>query len=95
MITNNYVVLECASLLQNRVGFPSVRAFANDLLPLMQIDWVTEQRHRSAMEALLASSRRKLSLVDCASFQTMRDFGVRAAFTFDSHFREQGFEMIP
>jgi predicted nucleic acid-binding protein len=94
MVTNNYVVVETLAILQNRVGLPAARSFANDLLPLMQIDWITELRQQAAVEAMLASGR-KLSVVDCASFQTMRDYGIRAAFTFDSHFREQGFEMIP
>jgi predicted nucleic acid-binding protein len=47
------------------------------------------------MEAVLAATRKKLSLVDCASFQTMRELGVRSVFCFDSHFREQGFDALP
>jgi predicted nucleic acid-binding protein len=36
-----------------------------------------------------------LSLVDCASFEVMRLHGIRKAFAFDKHFREQGYELIP
>ena len=43
---------------------------------------------------MLAAARKKLSLVDCVSFQIMRQQGVRAAFCFDSHFREQGFDVL-
>jgi len=63
--------------------------------PLLQVDWVTEERHRTGMEAVLAAARKKLSLVDCVSFQTMRTRGVRTAFCFDAHFREQGFTTKP
>jgi predicted nucleic acid-binding protein len=47
------------------------------------------------MSALLAANRRSLSLVDCTSFEIMRQAGLDTAFTFDSHFRELGFKMIP
>ena len=90
--TNNYVLLEISALLQHRLGIPAVRAFSEDVLPLLQIDWISEDRHRAGMEAVLAASRKKLSLVDCVSFQTMPENGVRVAFCFDRHFREQGFE---
>jgi predicted nucleic acid-binding protein len=33
--------------------------------------------------------------VDCVSFQTMRQSGVRHVFCFDAHFREQGFMVRP
>jgi predicted nucleic acid-binding protein len=45
--------------------------------------------------AALAAGRKKLILVDCVSFQTMRQHGVRIAFCFDAHFREQGFLVKP
>jgi predicted nucleic acid-binding protein len=61
----------------------------------LRVDWVAEGRHCAAAGALLAAGRKKLSLVDCVSFQTMRELGVRSAFCFDKHFREQGFETIP
>jgi predicted nucleic acid-binding protein len=95
LLTNNYVLLETAALLQHRIGVAAVRALHEELTPLFQIDWVSEERHRAGMEAVLAAARKKLSLVDCVSFQTMRNRGVRTAFCFDAHFREQGFVTKP
>jgi len=95
LMTSNYVLVETAALLQHRLGLGALRAFTSDILPLLQVDWVNEQRHRAALEAVLAAGRKKLSLVDCVSFQTMRECGVRSSFCFDAHFREQGFEAIP
>jgi predicted nucleic acid-binding protein len=48
-----------------------------------------------ALENLLSINRRQLSFVDCTAFQTMRRLGIETAFTFDSHFREEGFNTIP
>jgi predicted nucleic acid-binding protein len=36
-----------------------------------------------------------LSLVDCTSFQVMRQLGIDTAFAFDEHFAEQHFTCIP
>lgn len=95
LLTNNYVLLETSALLQHRIGMTAVRALHEEVMPLIQVDWVSEQQHRSGMEAMLTAARRKLSLVDCVSFQTMRNRGVHTAFCFDAHFREQGFATKP
>jgi len=91
LLTNNYVLVETAALLQHRLGIAAVRVFQEDVMPLLQVNWISEQRHRAGMDAALAAGRKKLSLVDCVSFATMRENGVRLAFCFDAHFREQGF----
>jgi uncharacterized protein len=94
-LTNNYVLVETAALLQHRIGVAAVRALYDDVIPLLQIDCIPEEIHRAGMEAVLAAGRKKLSLVDCVSFQTMRNRGLRTAFCFDAHFREQGFTTTP
>jgi predicted nucleic acid-binding protein len=78
----------------NFSGLPFGR-FTRKATPLLQVDWVSEEQHRAGMEAVLAAARKKLSLVDCVSFQTMRNRGVRTAFCFDAHFRERGFATKP
>jgi predicted nucleic acid-binding protein len=45
--------------------------------------------------AFIAADRRGLSLVDLSSFETMRRLGIRSVFTFDRHFRQYGFEILP
>ena len=95
LITNNYVVVESAALLQNRLGLAAVRTLHEDILPGVRVAWVSEEQHSASVAMLLATGRRKLSLVDCVSFATMRAHGIRTAFSFDTHFREQGFELLP
>ena len=95
LLTNNYVLVETAALLQHRIGLAAVRALHEEVMPLLQVDWVSKERHQAGMEAAFAAGRKKLSLVDCVSFQTMRNRGVRTAFSFDAHFREQGFAIKP
>ncbi len=93
--TTNYVIVEVSALLQRRVGMEGLRTFAADILPAIDLLWVDEGMHRSAYHALLVSSRRNLSLVDCASFEAMRRFGIDRVFCFDPHFAQQGFQTLP
>ena len=55
------------------------------------IDWISSVQHIHGMAALLAADRRNLSLVDCVSFDAMRQRGLRQVFAFDKHFEEPGF----
>ncbi len=95
LVTSNYVLVETIALLQNRIGPEAVRAFQGGLAPLLRILWIDEEEHAAAVGALLTAGRRRLSLVDCASFEAMRDSGISTAFAFDRDFAEQGFAQIP
>jgi predicted nucleic acid-binding protein len=94
-LTSNYVLVETFALLQHRLGMEAVRGFKNDILPLMNIEFVLSEIHRSAVSALLSVSRRNLSLVDFVSFEMMRTLEMKTAFVFDPHFKEQGFNILP
>ena len=93
--STSYVLVETMALLQRRIGAEGPRTFVAEILPVVQVVWVDEGIHRSAQHALLVASRRDLSLVDCVSFEAMRRLGLTTAFSFDSHFSEQGFQLLP
>lgn len=84
-----------AILLQMRLGIEAVRTLHDDYAPLIQVDWIAEEDHVRGVEAVLLAGRRKLSFVDCVSFRCMRRLSLTTAFTFDDHFREQGFTVVP
>jgi predicted nucleic acid-binding protein len=94
-VTSKYVLVETVALLQRRLGLEAVRAFEDAIVPTLHVEYVTGELHRLGMAALLVASRRRLSLVDCISFEIMRRNGISSSFTFDSHFKEQGFRVIP
>lgn len=91
----NYVLIETLALLQNRLGMGAVRTFQEDIFSLLIVEWVDEAGHRAGVNALLIAARKKLSLVDCISFDSMRRLGIKSAFVFDQHFKEQGFKCLP
>ena len=93
-ITTNYVLVESLALIQRRLGMESVRVFQEDVLPLINIEWIDKAMHEAGISALLTAARKKLSLVDCVSFEVMRNLGIKKVFAFDPHFEEQGFEVV-
>jgi predicted nucleic acid-binding protein len=94
-ITSNYMIVESIALIQSRLGIPVMRRLLENLVPFIQVAWLDEEQHAAAIDDLLATNLRNLSLVDCASFNTMRRLDIKTVFTFDEHFREQGFNVIP
>ena len=95
LFSSNYIILETTALLQHRFGLEAVRLFEGDIIPVVEFVWIDETIHKQGMSALLVASRRNLSLVDCTSFEVMRQIGLETVFTFDLHFHEQGFKVIP
>jgi predicted nucleic acid-binding protein len=95
IISSNYVILETIAILQNRFGMRWVKFFESEILPVVDLQWVDESIHNQGLSALLTANRRSLSLVDCTSFEIIRRLGLELSFTFDPHYLEQGFEVIP
>jgi predicted nucleic acid-binding protein len=95
IITNNYALIECFALTQSRLGLDFVHHLQSNIVPLLTIDCIDEEQHKAIVKDVLAANRRNLSLVDCSAFNTMRRLGIDTVFTFDNHFREQGFSTIP
>ena len=93
LVTSSYVLVETYALLQGRIGIGAVRIFREALVPLMEVLWVDEVAHECALDELLLRNTRKLSLVDATSFVLMRANRVDRAFTFDGHFREEGYTL--
>ncbi len=95
LVTTNYVLVETCALVQNRLGMAAIKVFQEDIVPVLRIEWIDKAVHYAATGILLAAVRKKLSLVDCVSFETMRLLGITTAFTLDKHFKEQGFTSLP
>ncbi len=94
LITTSYVLVETYALVQRRLGMDALRAFHEDIVPLLRIEWVGEELHQRGADAVLTANRRNLSFVDCTSFAAMRRLGIKKVFTFDKHFSEQRFELL-
>lgn len=95
LVTSNYVLVETLAILQHRMGLDAVHLFHTDVYPILEVEWVADGLHEKGMGSVLTARRRNLSLVDCVSFEVMRQRDIRKVFAFDAHFKEQGFEVRP
>jgi predicted nucleic acid-binding protein len=92
--TTNYVLVETCALAQRRLGNSAVRVLADDLLSVVDIEWIGRDVHERAASAVIAANRRDLSLVDAVSFEVMRRRSLNEAFAFDRHFADAGFSLV-
>ena len=95
LLTSNYVLVETFALAQRRLGLDAARALGDVLVPMMHVLWVDEALHAAATAALFTAGRRRLSLVDCTSFELMRRHGIADALTLDRDFTHHGFRAVP
>ena len=95
LFTSNYVLVETFALVQNRLGLEALRGLAGAIVPLIQPLWIDEELHEAALAALLVADRRRLSMVDCTSFELMRRHGLEEALAVDANFARQGFRLLP
>jgi predicted nucleic acid-binding protein len=92
--TTSCVLLEATALLQHRVGLSAVRDLWDAIVPVCSVEWVSAALHRRGLDRLYREDRRKLSLVDCVSFEVMRDKGIEAVLAVDPHFEQLGFRLL-
>ena len=95
LFTSNYVLVESFALVQRRLGLEALRALADILVPILRPLWVDEELHAAGVASLFAARRRKLSLVDCTSFELMRRHGLTEVLALDDEFARQGYRLLP
>lgn len=94
LVTSSYVLVETYALLQRRVGLDAVSTLREQVAPLLDVTWVGRPLHEAGLDRLARAGRKKLSLVDCVSFELMRRQGIQRAFAYDRHFRGEGFDLL-
>ncbi len=95
LLTSSYVLVETTALLQRRIGLKAVHDFNARVVPLLEVLWADAHWHGRAVHRLLAQTDRTVSLVDCLSFEIMEARDISTAYSFDGHFGEEGFRLIP
>lgn len=95
LFTTNYVLVETCALVQHRLGLDALRALISRIVPLLEPVWIDEALHEAALGVLFAVGTRRLSLVDCTSFEVMRRLGLDRVLALDRDFALQGFSVLP
>ncbi len=96
-VTTNWVVAETVTWLRRRSSHAAALRFDNRLrsskrVLIVQVSGSHEER---AWDIFARYDDKDFGLVDCTSFAVMESMGIEHAFTFDKHFRQFGFDILP
>ena len=95
LVSSSYVMIETISLLHARLGTPGAEKYLSDILPVVEVVWADVSSHMAAVTAMLAHPGKSgPSLVDCMSFEVIRERRISDVFTYDRHFDGHGFTVI-
>ena len=97
LVLTDLILAEVITLVRARSDAAKAAGLADLLLHSRRYEvvFVDIGLMEGALKQMTKFSDKRLSLTDCASFETMRLFGIEGAFSFDQHFLECGFEMVP
>ncbi len=97
LLTTQLVLAETVTHLRRRGGYEPSRQVGAALLEseVIEIAPLSDEQLGAAWREFVRNPDPKLSLCDAASFIVMRDRAIRTAFTFDRHFADAGFELVP
>lgn len=97
LLTHSYVLAEFVPLCHARgIDRVGALAFSADMLnnPMVEIVWVDEWLHQTALALLQSRLDKTYSLCDAVSFLLMRERNITDALTTDRHFEQEGFTRL-
>lgn len=96
-VTTNWVLWEAVTWLRRRAGHASAVRFGERLMASdkLAIITVTPEVETGAWDLFRRYRDKDFGFIDCTSFAAMSALGLTTAFTFDEHFRQAGFRMLP
>jgi uncharacterized protein len=96
-VLTDLILSEVVTRLRARAGAARTVAFADDILRSRRYELVFSDTDllRGALAQMNRFADKRLSLTDCASFQTIERLGLDGAFTFDRDFRDCGYAVRP
>lgn len=95
VITTNYILAELVALMHSPLHLPrsAMIAFLDGIKssPYVDVIHVDQALDEKAWELMKQRPDKDWSLVDCASFVLMQQYGITEALTTDRHFEQAGF----
>ncbi|MEP6962086.1 MAG: PIN domain-containing protein [Acidobacteriota bacterium] len=94
--TSSLVVNETITLLQRRGFFSAALEFLRQMRATGDVETIYPDvsLQSDAWDQFERWGGSGANAVDCVSFAIMKRYGIRKAFTFDTHFKEPGFEIL-
>ncbi len=97
LVVSDYVLDETATLLMGTKGGKTAAGFLDEALQSksVRLIWIEPELFHQATKTFKSGSDRGWSFTDCTSFELMHQLKIGAAFAFDRHFSEAGFNRLP
>ena len=95
VVAHNYVLFEAAELVRQRLGAEAVRVLMDDLVYPVEVVWVDEATHETALASMIASPDRPLSFGDWVTYRIARKYRADAVFCLDKRFQAVGLRCVP
>ncbi len=95
LITTNYVLIETINALSKREFRKTVIEFIDKLekSPSVQIVKITDEIYNNAWTLYQQRIDKDWGITDCTSFEVMKVFNIKKAFTNDKHFDQAGYSL--
>jgi predicted nucleic acid-binding protein len=97
LVTTSYVFDETVTFFNSRKLHAKAIEVGDTLLrsPSISMTFVDEDSFHEGWLLLQQQRDKDYSLTDCISFVTMKSLGIHTALTFDKHFVQAGFKILP
>jgi len=93
-ITSNYIIAEAITIISQKASHQrAIRFYEEDLNNILIIR-ISPETEIEAFETFKKLTSKNVSFVDCTSFALMREMNIKKAFSFDTHFKQQGFKLL-
>lgn len=96
LITTNYVIIETINALSKVEFRKAVIEFIKKLeaSPSIEIIKITDETYNNAWILYQKRIDKDWGITDCTSFEVMRMFNIKKAFTYDRHFEQAGYSLV-
>ena len=96
-LTTDYVLDEAITLTRFAHSHGKAVELADATLAsrFTRVIYTGEELFSAGLKMFRQHSDKEWGFTDCVSFAAMKADGVRTAFTFDAHFKQAGFDVIP
>jgi len=96
-LTTNFVISETITVVRFKLRHAPAAKIADELYAekFAKLFRITPEVERGALMLFKKYADKTFSFIDCTSFVVMRNLGIPQAFTFDKHFQQMGFRMVP
>ncbi|MEK6590969.1 MAG: PIN domain-containing protein [Nitrospinota bacterium] len=97
LTTTTYVFDETVTFLRKRISYAKA-AYVGKLIlssPMVEMVHISKEDFEKGWEMFLKYQDKYFSFTDCLSFLVMEQRNIKKALTFDEHFSQKGFCMIP